>query len=174
MKRIPRTAGIAAALFLSLGVSAAAGGASAPPKAELPLPAAENGIEPLPQVDAQHPDRPVLGRYFARTKYEPAPLAKFETTRDKLPSPIYDENASWVAMYWKSWELAFRNFHEPAPGSGYVSQFIDAAFNQNVFQWNIRVHSDGKFTLNVSHGGRNSVLPVEKGDNVLAIPEPSP
>ena len=38
-------------------------------------------------------------------------------------------------MYWKAWELAFRNFHEPAPGSGFVSQFIDAAFNQNIFQW---------------------------------------
>ena len=93
------------------------------------------GIEPLPQVDAEHPDHPVLGRYFAKTRYEPAPLPKFETTRDKLPSPTYDENTNWVAMYWKSWELAFRNFHEPAPGSGYVSQFIDAAFNQNIFQW---------------------------------------
>jgi len=38
-------------------------------------------------------------------------------------------------MYWKSWELAFKNFHEPASGSGYVSQFIDAAFNENIFLW---------------------------------------
>jgi hypothetical protein len=38
-------------------------------------------------------------------------------------------------MYWKTWELAFRNFYEPRPESGFVSQFIDAAFNQNVFLW---------------------------------------
>jgi len=38
-------------------------------------------------------------------------------------------------MYWKSWELAFRNFPEPATDSGYVSQFIDAAFNENIFLW---------------------------------------
>ena len=75
------------------------------------------------------------GMYFAKKAYRPAPLPKFETTRDKLPSPIFDENPVWVKMYWKSWELAFRNFHEPAPESGYVSQFIDAAFNQNIFQW---------------------------------------
>ena len=87
------------------------------------------------QTESEPPDHPVLGRYFARTKYEPAPLPKFETFHGKLPSPIYDENTNWVTMYWKSWELAFRNFHEPAPGSGYVSQFIDAAFNQNIFQW---------------------------------------
>ena len=93
------------------------------------------GIAPSPQVDLAHPDQPTLGRYFAKTRYERAPLPKFEATRDKLPSPIYDENPNWVAMYWKAWELAFRNFHAPARGSGYVSQFIDAAFNQNIFQW---------------------------------------
>jgi hypothetical protein len=96
---------------------------------------AVEGIAPSSQVDSAHPDQPTLGRYFAKTRYEPAPLPKYATTRDRLPSPIYDENTNWVAMYWKCWELAFRNFHEPARGSGYVSQFIDAAFNQNIFQW---------------------------------------
>jgi hypothetical protein len=92
-------------------------------------------LPPLPNVDFAHPDRPALGRYFATTAYEPAPLPEFATTRDKLPSPICEEHADWVVMYWKTWELAFRNFHEPARGSGYVSQFVDAAFNQNIFQW---------------------------------------
>ncbi|MCX6133233.1 MAG: trehalase family glycosidase [Ignavibacteriales bacterium] len=40
-----------------------------------------------------------------------------------------------VRLYWKAWEIAFRNFHEPAPASGFVSQFIDAAFNDNIFLW---------------------------------------
>ena len=63
-------------------------------------------------VDSDHPDRPALGRYFAKQKYVPAPLPKFASTRDKLPSPVYEENTNWVAMYWKSWELAFRNFQD--------------------------------------------------------------
>jgi hypothetical protein len=96
---------------------------------------AVEGIAPASQVDSAHPEQPALGRYFAKTQYAPAPLPNFATTRDQLPAPIYDENTNWVAMYWKAWELAFRNFHEPARGSGYVSQFIDAAFNQNIFQW---------------------------------------
>jgi len=75
------------------------------------------------------------GRYFARKAYAPRPLPKFVETRNRLPSPIYDEDPACVDMYWKAWELAFRNFHEPADGSGYVSQFIDAAFNKNIFQW---------------------------------------
>ena len=75
------------------------------------------------------------GRYFAKKEYVPQPLPKFAETKDKLPSPIYDENPLYVQMYWKAWELAFRNFYEPQPGSGFVSQFIDAAFNENIFLW---------------------------------------
>jgi hypothetical protein len=75
------------------------------------------------------------GMYFGKKRYEPKPVPVFETTRDKLPAPIFDEDPNYVACYWKAWELAFRNFHEPAPGSGFVSQFIDAAFNQNIFLW---------------------------------------
>jgi hypothetical protein len=75
------------------------------------------------------------GLYFGQKQYEPKPLPGFEATRGKLPSPIFDEDPNYVRCYWKAWELAFRNFHEPAKGSGFVSQFIDAAFNQNIFLW---------------------------------------
>ena len=75
------------------------------------------------------------GIYFAKKAYEAKPLPKFAKLRSRLPSPIYDDNPVLVRLYWKAWELAFRNFHEPAPQSGFVSQFIDAAFNQNIFLW---------------------------------------
>jgi hypothetical protein len=75
------------------------------------------------------------GVYFAKRQYAPSPLPVFTTARDKLPAPIFDEDPDYVKCYWKAWELAFRNFHEPAPGSGFVSPFIDAAFNQNIFLW---------------------------------------
>jgi hypothetical protein len=78
---------------------------------------------------------PVQGMYFAKKQYVAKPLPKFAETKGKLPSPIYDENPLYVQMYWKTWELAFRNFYEPKPGSGFVSQFIDAAFNENAFLW---------------------------------------
>ncbi|MBN1919232.1 MAG: alpha,alpha-trehalase [Verrucomicrobia bacterium] len=62
-------------------------------------------------------------------------IPTFEGTRDRLPAPIYDENPAFVACYWKAWELAFRNFHLPTEQNGFVSPFIDAAFNQNIFLW---------------------------------------
>lgn len=76
-----------------------------------------------------------LGMYFAKKKYTPKPLPRFKNLRSQLPSPIYDKNPLWVRTYWKAWELAFKNFHKPAPGSGFVSNFIDAAFNQDIFLW---------------------------------------
>lgn len=78
---------------------------------------------------------PSQGEFFAKKKYVPKPLPTFAETRDQLPGPIYDENPLFVEMYWKTWELAFRNFYEPKPESGFVSQFIDAAFNENIFLW---------------------------------------
>ena len=75
------------------------------------------------------------GRYFAKKQYEPHALPVFETAKSKLPSPVFDEDQSYIDCYWKAWELGFKNFHEPSPGSGFVSQFIDAAFNQNIFLW---------------------------------------
>lgn len=75
------------------------------------------------------------GRFFEKKVYVPAPLPTFDEMRQQLPSPIFDENPLWTKLYWKAWELAFKNFHEPAPKSGFVSQFIDAAFNDNIFLW---------------------------------------
>jgi hypothetical protein len=82
-------------------------------------------------VQAESPQ----GMYFTKKEYVPHPLPTFAETRDRLPNPIYDENPLYVQMYWKTWELGFRNFYEPKPGSGFVSQFIDAAFNENIFLW---------------------------------------
>jgi hypothetical protein len=88
------------------------------------------------------------GCFFPVKYYNPKPLPNFNETRNLLPVPIYDENPLWVETYWKAWEMAFKNFHEPANGSGYVSQFLDPAFNANIFLW------DGAFItmfLNTAH-----------------------
>jgi hypothetical protein len=88
------------------------------------------------------------GIYFSKKTYQPHPLPKFEETKNLLPSPIFDENPLWIESYWKAWEMAFKNFHEPVEGSGFVSQFLDPAFNANIFLW------DGAFItmfLNTAH-----------------------
>jgi hypothetical protein len=86
-----------------------------------------------PEGEAAEMDR--AATVFSRKAYTPSALPEFSALRKKLPAPVYDEQTRWIDLYWKAWEIAFRNFHEPAPGSGLVSQFIDAAFNENIFLW---------------------------------------
>lgn len=88
------------------------------------------------------------GIYFSKKTYEPRPLPKFDNTKDLLPNPIYDENPLWVETYWAAWEMAFKNFQAPADGSGFVSQFLDCAFNANLFLWDTAFQT---MFLNVAH-----------------------
>jgi hypothetical protein len=81
-----------------------------------------------------HPNQS-SGVYFQKKVYVAKPLPGYKDTKALLPAPIYDDQPLWVETYWKAWELAFRNFHEPPRGSGLVSQFIDAAFNDDIFEW---------------------------------------
>ncbi|MET0263036.1 MAG: trehalase family glycosidase [Rariglobus sp.] len=88
------------------------------------------------------------GRYFAKKTARVETLPTFARLRAQLPAPRYDVRPEWIEMYWKAWELACRNFHQPAPGSGFVSSFIDAAFNENIFLWDTCFMS---FFCNVAH-----------------------
>lgn len=87
------------------------------------------------RADAAVDHEPAQGVFFARKPSASRPQPRFADLRDRLPAPVYDEQPGWITLYWKAWELAFRNFHEPGPDSHFVSPFIDAAFNQNIFLW---------------------------------------
>lgn len=106
------------------------------------------------------------GVFFSKVSYVHAPLPQFEVIRHALPAPIYDDNPLWVETYWKAWELAFRNFHEPDPDSGFVSQFIDAAFNKNIFLW------DSAFMTMFTNFGAPLVPGVSTLDNFYARQDP--
>lgn len=75
------------------------------------------------------------GKYFSKKLYIKEPIPQYAELKSKLPSPIYDQDSSFVRGYWKAWELAFKNFHEPTASNSFVSQYIDASFNSNIFLW---------------------------------------
>lgn len=66
-----------------------------------------------------------------------AVLPTYEQLRDRLPSPVYDENPLWVECYWKAWELACRHFYLPTARNGFVSPYADAAFSGHLFMWDM-------------------------------------
>ena len=80
-------------------------------------------------------DDSARGDYFVKKTYTPESLPTFVEVRDKLPNPVIDGRPELVAMYWKCWELCFQHLKQPVAGSPFVSNYLDAAFNGDVFQW---------------------------------------
>jgi glycogen debranching enzyme len=75
------------------------------------------------------------GKYFAKKKYTYTAIPTFAESKNKLPIPILTKDTGWISMYWKAWDIAFSNFKSPPKGSPLVSNFIDEAFNEYIFQW---------------------------------------
>jgi len=90
----------------------------------------------------------------------------FTDARKKLPSPIWEGHPSEVEMYWKAWEIAWGNIRQPEPESGFVSPYLDIAYNGNIFMW------DMAFMMMFAHYG-NQVFPfVHSMDNFYSHQHP--
>ncbi len=62
-------------------------------------------------------------------------LPDFESNKDKLPEPVWDGHADSIEAYYKAWKIAFSNLGKPTEENGFVSPYIDAAFNGDIFLW---------------------------------------
>ena len=82
------------------------------------------------------PHAPLVGENsFLSIPADTTPLPTFGEIRKKLPVPVWEGHETYVNAYYKAWEIAFRNLRAPAPDTGFVSNFIDAAFNNHIFMW---------------------------------------
>ena len=52
-----------------------------------------------------------------------------------LPKPFWQNHESAIECYWRVWELAFRNLRSPNAENGFITNYIDTAFNNNLFMW---------------------------------------
>ncbi len=66
---------------------------------------------------------------------EDAPLPTYAEAKDRLPRPVWNGHEDVLACYDKVWEIAFRNLRKPNAEAGFVSNFIDTAFNGYLFMW---------------------------------------
>ncbi len=66
---------------------------------------------------------------------EDSPVPTFDEARDRLPVPHWDGHEDYVNCYWKAWEIGFKNVLKIVPNTGFVSNFIDTAFNGCIFMW---------------------------------------
>ena len=79
-------------------------------------------------------------RFFKENRFvnmtpENAPLPTWEAEKDRLPRPVWQGHDDVLRCYDKTWKLAFGNLCRPISGAGFVSNFIDTAFNGCIFMW---------------------------------------
>ena len=72
---------------------------------------------------------------YLHAEAEDAPLPTYAEVKDKLPRPVWQGHDDVLACYDKVWEIAFRNLRKPNAEAGFVSNFIDTAFNGYLFMW---------------------------------------
>ncbi len=72
---------------------------------------------------------------FLKKTPDNEPLPIYEEIKDKLPMPLWEGHNDHIRAYWRAWEIAFGNLRKPVQGTGFVSNFIDTAFNGCVFMW---------------------------------------
>lgn len=124
---------------------------SAPVPAQVPPP-----VPPTVRAWAVRPN------VFQIRRYRAIPLPTFASSRPHLPQPFLDDHPEWTRLYWKAWELAFQHLKQPVPGSGFVSNFIDPAFNANTFQW------DSCFMVLFAHYAEPDFHAIGSFDNFYA------
>lgn len=81
------------------------------------------------------PDEYAARNTFINTDEEPDELPLYEDIKDRLPRPVFEGHDDYIACYDYAWKTAFSNIHKPGENTGFVSSFLDAAFNGNIFMW---------------------------------------
>ena len=79
-------------------------------------------------------------RFFKENIYvgmtpEDSALPTYEEEKYRLPRPVWDGHPDLIRCYDKAWRLAFGNLRKPLPDTGFVSNYIDTAFNGCIFMW---------------------------------------
>jgi hypothetical protein len=93
-------------------------------------------------------------------------LPVFVDVRPRLPQPFWEGHEPAIACYWKVWEIAFRNLRQPNPANGFVSPYIDTAFNGHLFMW------DSAFILMFARYGRRAFNFQQTLDNLYTKQHP--
>lgn len=81
-------------------------------------------------------DNPQVERNtFIGAEPQTDPLPVYKEIKDQLPQPLWENHEDAIRCYHRTWEIAFGNLRKANPEAGFVSNFIDTAFNGYLFMW---------------------------------------
>ncbi|MDR3260919.1 MAG: glycoside hydrolase [Tannerella sp.] len=111
-------------------------------------------------TDVQNPF--VSENVFIRKTPDTTPPPSFESVKNLLPQPEWAARPDVVSAYWKAWSIAFGNLYTPTPKNGFVTPYVDVAFNRHLFMW------DNSFMAMFGRYGRRAFLFQGTLDNFYA------
>ena len=105
----------------------------------------------MKQQTRPRPADPYVTRNEYRVQsYRGKKILGFGEARSRLPVPLLPEQAEWVEMYWRAWEIAWSNLRRPKPESGFVANYLAAPAGNHLFMW------DSAFTTQFGLYGRRA------------------
>jgi Trehalase len=90
---------------------------------------------PVHYKDLVFPDPLVKENKFIGIMPDRAYTKQLGDCRELLPKPFWEGHQAQVDGYWKAWDLAFRNCKRAPVDTGFITPFIDTAFNDCLFMW---------------------------------------
>lgn len=150
--------------FLKRGLLAVA--ATAVPLKLLPQEQREKIVYRIPYKNTYAKEPLVTENEFRTANATPIAAGSFEQARTIVPEPIWTGHDKEIDMYWEAWKIAVANIKAPQADSGFVSSYIDTAYNGNIFMW------DSSFILMFARYG-SRFFPFQKTlDNFYAKQHP--
>lgn len=61
--------------------------------------------------------------------------SKIDSLLKTVPEPIIPARPDLIAMYQKCWQIGLSKTERGTPENGFVEQYVDAAFDRRIFQW---------------------------------------
>ncbi|CAI6043615.1 MGH1-like glycoside hydrolase domain-containing protein [Cohnella sp. JJ-181] len=113
-------------------------------------------------LDMYVQNRFVKENVFLKSAAENKALPIFEYAKEILPEPFWEGHDRAISCYWKAWELAFKNLRKPTSDNGFVTNYIDTAFNDCLFMW------DSSFILIFARYGKRAFEFQKTLDNLYA------
>lgn len=89
----------------------------------------------LPYKNTYIKEALVAENEYRVAKPERIAVKSFDEAKKILPNPIWTGHEKEIEMYWRAWQIAIGNIRQPLEGSGFVSPYLDTAYNGNIFMW---------------------------------------
>jgi len=86
-----------------------------------------------PFFDTHVSNNYVKENLFIQSKPDTSIPPAFYEIKDKLPIPIWPNRPEVLKLYWRTWELAFGNIRRITGTKGFITPYIDPAFNNDLF-----------------------------------------